>query len=94
MAHVISTREPETRREPPVHVNTPMDLLSRNQIDSPANEDARQNSTQSDQGRNQKCRNSVYYKQKNNAPRGADEGHVFCLLGRSNLSMVLAMSSP
>jgi len=94
MAHVISTREPETWREPPVHVNTPMDLLSRNQIDSPAKEDARKNSPHSDQGSNQKCRNSVYYEQKNSVHRGGDKGHVFCLLGRTNLSMVLAMSCP
>ena len=94
MAHVISTREPETGREPPVHVNTPVDLLSRNQINSPANEHARKNSRQSEQGSNQKCRNSVYYEQKNNVHRGADEGYMLCLRGRTNLSMVRAMFCP
>jgi hypothetical protein len=35
MAHVISTSKPKPRREPAVHVNTPMDLFSHNQVDSP-----------------------------------------------------------
>ena len=94
MAHVISPRGLETWGKPPVHVNAPMDLFSHNHVDSPANKEPRKNSSQSDDGSKQNCRNSVYYEQKNNVQRGADKGHVFCLLGRTNLSVMLAMPGP
>ena len=41
MGHMISTSEAETGRQPPVQMNTPVDFFGRDQVDSPANEDAR-----------------------------------------------------
>ncbi len=73
-------------------MNPPMNLFRRNQIDSPADENASKGSPQADQGSNQKCSNSVYYEQKDNIHRGTDEGYVLCLHRRTDLSMVLAMS--
>jgi len=40
MAHVISTSETETGRQPSVHVNSPVDFFGRDQVDSPPNENA------------------------------------------------------
>jgi hypothetical protein len=41
MGHVICTSEAETGRQPSVHMNPPVDFFGRDQVDSPANEDAR-----------------------------------------------------
>ena len=94
MAHVISTSKAKSGREPAVHVNTPMDLFRHNQEDSPTNEDTGKNSPEAHRGSNQKCWNAVDHEQEKNVQWGADERHVFCLLGSTDLRMVLVMSSP
>ena len=93
MAHVISASKPKSGRKPAVHVNTPMDLFSRNQVDSPTNEDTAKNSPAAHPGSNQKCWNAVDNVQEKNVQWGTDERHVFCFLSSTDLRMVLVMSS-
>jgi len=93
MAHVISPSKPKSRREPAVHVNTPMNLFRHNQVDSPTHEDTGKNSPEAHSESKQKCWNAVDHIQENNVQWGADERHVFGLLGSTDLRMVLVMSS-
>jgi len=93
MAHVISTSEANSGRQPAVPVNTPMDLFRHNQVDNPTNEDTRENSPEAHPGSNQKCWNAVDNEQEKDVQWGTDECHVFCFLGSTNLRMVLVMSS-
>src|SRR5438445_1064335 len=44
MAHVVSTRKAQTPRQPSLHVNAPMDLLSGYQANCPTHEDTRRKS--------------------------------------------------
>lgn len=88
MAQVISTSGAKTGRQPAVHMNPPVRLLSHDQVDSPAYENATEDSRDADQRSNQECWNSIDHEQKNNVQWGTDQGNVFCF---SRTRVVLAM---
>ncbi len=92
MAHVVSTREAQTPRQPSLHVNAPVDLLSGYQINRPTHEDTRRK-PEPQQQVDHDHQDSIAGEQQRDVERRPAKRYVFRFLRGANGAVMLQVSS-